>query len=102
MQQLEEIKLILKEAKLKIREYNLPVVPKKYYVELSEAQDAIKEIIVELEKKPINTETLNTRVDTARDLVLKLYTKTKDMMKNAFFAEKAIVYGNRYRSYGKS
>jgi septation ring formation regulator EzrA len=31
-------------------------------------------------------------------LVLKLYTKSKDLIKNAFFAEKSIVYGNRYRS----
>lgn len=31
-------------------------------------------------------------------MVLKLFTKTKEMMKTAMFAEMAIVYGNRYRS----
>ena len=36
-------------------------------------KEAIKEIIVELEKKPMNTEVLNVRVDTARDLTFKLY-----------------------------
>lgn len=97
-QQLEEIKTILKNSKNKIREYNLPVIPKVYFVELKEAQAAIKEIIKELDKKPITIETLNTRVDTARDLVLKLFTRTKEMMKTAMFAEMAIVYGNRYRS----
>lgn len=97
-QQLEEIKIILKESKAKIREYNLPIIPKKYFVELNEAQEAIKEIIIELQKKPINTEILNTRVDTARDLVFKLFGQTKEMMKTAMFAEMAIVYGNRYRS----
>ena len=97
-EQLEEMKIILKEAKSQIREYNLPIIPKKYYVELNEAQQAIKEIIVELERKPIDTETLNTRVDTARDLVFKLFGQTKEMMKTAMFAEMAIVYGNRYRS----
>jgi len=40
---------------------------------------------------------LNTRVDTARDLVLKLFRTTKEMIKTAMFAEMAIVYGNRYR-----
>ena len=50
-----------------------------------------------MEKKPITIKTLNIRVDTARDLVLKLYTKTQDILKNAKFAEMAIVYGNRYR-----
>lgn len=97
-EQLEEMKVILKEAKSQIRDYNLPIIPKKYYVELNEAQQAIKEIIVELDKKPIDIETLNTRVDTARDLVFKLFGETKEMMKTAMFAEMAIVYGNRYRS----
>jgi len=97
-QQLEEVKTILKDSKDKIREYNLPIIPQNYFVELNDAQVAIKEIIRELEKKPITVDVLNTRVDTARDLVLKLYNTTKEMMKTAMFAEMAIVYGNRYRS----
>ena len=97
-QQLEEIKLVLKDSKFQMRNYKLPVIPDYYYIELNEANVAIKEIVKELDKKPITIEVLNTRVDTARDLVLKLYTKTKELMKNAKFAEKAIVYGNRYRS----
>lgn len=97
-QQLEEIKSILKDAKRKVRDYNFPIIPQSYYVELNEASEAIKEIIKELDKKPITISVLNTRVDTARDLALKLYTTTKDMIKTAKFAEMAIVYGNRYRS----
>ena len=97
-QQLEEIKNVLKDSKAQIKEYNLPLIPSEYNTELGEANNAIKEIIKELDKKPITIDVLNTRVDTARDLVLKLYTNTKSMMKNAMFAEKAIVYGNRYRS----
>ncbi len=97
-QQLEEVKSILKDSKNKIREYNLPVIPQSYFVELNEAQAAIKEIVRELDKKPITISVLNTRVDTARDLVLKLYGTTKEMMKTAMFAEMAIVYGNRYRT----
>lgn len=96
-QQLEEVKAILRESKLKMKEYKFPVIPKFYYTELNEAASAIKEIIVELEKKPITISVLNTRVDTARDLVLKLYTGTKELLKTAKFAEMAIVYGNRYR-----
>ena len=84
-----------------IRSFNLPVIPNRYFVELREAKEAMNEIVKELEKKPITIETLNTRVDTARDLALKLYGKTKEMMKTAMFAEMAIVYGNRYRSSEK-
>ena len=97
-QQLEEIKMVLKDAKFQIKQYNLPFIPESYYVELDEANSAIKEIVKELDRKPIKIDVLNTRVDTARDLVLKLYTKTRNLIKNAIFAEKAIVYGNRYRS----
>lgn len=97
-QQLEEVKVILRDAKSKIRDYNLPVIPKSYYVELREAGEAIREIVKELEKNPITISVLNTRVDTARDLVLKLFSTTKEMMKTAMFAEMAIVYGNRYRT----
>jgi len=97
-QQLDEVKGILKQSKFKIKEYNLPVIPNNYFTQLSEAQSAIKEIVRELDKSPISIDVLNIRVDTARDLVLKLFQTTKDMIKTAKFAEMAIVYGNRYRS----
>lgn len=97
-QQLDEVNVLLKDAKSQIRNYNLPVIPNSYYVELKEASEAIKEIVKELDKKPVTIDVLNTRVDTARDLALKLFGKTKEMMKTAMFAEMAIVYGNRYRS----
>lgn len=100
-QQLEEVNVLLKDAKGQIRNYNLPVIPNSYYVELKEASEAIREIVKELDKKPLTIEVLNTRVDTARDLALKLFGKTKEMIKTAMFAEMAIVYGNRYRSSEK-
>ena len=96
-EQLEEIKTILKDSKYKMRDFSFPIIPDAYFIESAEAASAIKEIIKELNNKPINIATLNTRVDTARDLVLKLYANTKKMVKNAKLAETAIVYGNRYR-----
>lgn len=97
-EQLTEIKNLLAESKDRINLYKLPVIPKKYYVELSEASEALDNMVKELEKKPLNIEILNTRVDTARDLTLKLYKTTKDTIKTASMSENAIVYGNRYRS----
>lgn len=97
-EQLEEIERLLKECKEKMREYKLPVIEDRYFVELSEANEAILEVIKELSKKPIAIKTLNTRVDTARDLVLKLYNTTVSMIKTAKMSEMAIVYGNRYIS----
>ena len=97
-QQLKEVEVIFDESKSKLREYNLPVIPKTYIMELNEAQAAIKEIMKELNKTPITISVLNTRVDTGRDLVLKFFNTTKEMMKTAMFAEMAMVYGNRYRT----
>lgn len=97
-EQLEEIESFLKQSKEKMRSYKLPIITNNYFVQLSEANEAIEEVIKELERKPIVIKTLNTRVDTARDLVLKLYNTTNEMIKTAQLAEMAIVFGNRYRS----
>lgn len=100
-EQLDEIKIILNNAKNQMKSYKLPVIPKKYFVELSEATEAIANMVSELEKTPISIKVLNTRVDTARDLVLKLLNTTKETIKTAKMAETAIVYGNRYRPVNK-
>jgi len=97
-EQLEEIKSIIRTSKIKIHEYNLPVIPEIFETELKEAALAIKEIIKELDRKPISIEVLNTRVDTARDLALKVLRRTKEINYYANLSEKAIVYGNRFRA----
>ena len=97
-EQLATIENLLKKAKYRLKDYKIPVIPSSYYIELTEAQDAIREIVKELDKKPIVIKILNIRVDTARDLVFKIYNKTNDMIKIASMSEKMIIYGNRYRS----
>ena len=97
-EQLATIENLLKKAKYRLKDYKIPVIPSSYYIELTEAQDAIREIVKELDKKPIVIKILNIRVDTARDLVFKIYNKTNDRIKIASSSEKMIVYGNRYRS----
>lgn len=97
-EQLEEIKSIIRTSKMKIHEYNLPVIPEIFETELKEAALAIKEIIKELDRKPISIEVLNTRVDTARDLAFKVLRRTKEINHYAHLSEKTIVYGNRFRA----
>ena len=99
--QLREIKNIINNSKYKIKDYDLPVIPSKFYIELKEAYEAVKEINIEIEKKPISIKVLNLRVDTARDLALKLYQTATVTTKTAAMAEMAIVYGNRYKSSNK-
>ena len=97
-EQLDEMKDILNKAKSEMKSYKLPIIPDHYFVELAEATEAIANMVAELEKTPISIKVLNTRVDTARDLVLKVYNTTRETIKTAKMAETAIVYGNRYRT----
>ncbi len=97
-EQLDTIENLLKKAKMKLKEYKIPVIPNSYFIELSEANESLREISKELEKKPIVIKILNIRVDTARDLVFKIYNKTNDLIKSVIFSERLIVYGNRFRS----
>ncbi len=101
-EQLDEIKSIVKQAKTHMNSYKLPVIPKNYEVQIEEANEAIRNMIIELERQPISIKTLNTRVDTARDLVLKVYNTSLEIVKTASMAENAIVYGNRYRPVNAS
>lgn len=101
-EQLDEIKSIIRQAKSHMNTYKLPTVPRNYYVELDEANDALHDLIIELEKQPISIKVLNTRVDTARDLVLKVYNTSIELVKTASMAENAILYGNRYRAINKT
>ena len=97
-EQLKEIKLLLSQCKEKVRKYHLPIILDNYFIELTDASEAILEIEKELDRKPIVIKTLNIRVDTARDLVFKFYTTTNDMIRNAYFTELLLVYANRYRN----
>jgi septation ring formation regulator len=97
-EQLHMIEQLLLQAKSKLKDYKIPVIPNSYFIELKEAGEAIREIIKELDKKPIVIKILNIRVDTARDLVFKIYNKTNDIVKSVILCEKLIVYGNRYRT----
>ncbi|MGM9878653.1 MAG: septation ring formation regulator EzrA [Bacilli bacterium] len=100
-EQLDEITELLKKCKTKIRKNPLPIISNNYFVELSEANEAISEIVKELEKTPITIKTLNIRVDTARDLSLKLLSTTNEMIKTAKMSEMTIIYGNRYKPIDK-
>lgn len=97
-EQLNMIENLLIKSKYKLKDYKIPVIPNNYFIELEEAGEAIREIIKELDKKPIVIKILNIRVDTARDLVFKIYNKTNDIVKNVATCEELIVYGNRYRT----
>lgn len=100
--QLIEINEIMEKADRRIYDYKLPVIPSFYYIQIDEANAAIEEMKKELDRKPVSIKTLNIRVDTARDLALKVYNTANEAIKTAAMVEVAIIYGNRYRSVIKN
>ena len=97
-EQLGDIVDLLASAKIRKRGFNFPVESSAYAIQLSEAKEASLEVSKELSKQPIDIKILNTRVDTARDLAIKLYSTTTDNIHNASLCEKLLVHANRYRS----
>ena len=97
-EQLNEIENLLRDSKCILNKYKFPSINKELYVEIKEANEAVYEVIKELKEKPIKINTLNTRVDTARDLALKVYTHVNDMLKKMEIIEELIVFANKYRS----
>jgi len=97
-EQLNEIEKLLRDSKGILNKYNFPSVNKELFIEIKEANEAVYEVIKELKEKPIKINTLNTRVDTARDLALKVYTHVNDMLKKMEVIEELIVFANKYRS----
>ena len=96
-EELNYIKYIILKAKDRINDYKFPEIPNTYYVELEEANVAIDYMVDELNKKPISIKTLNIRLDTARDLSLKVLNTSNELVKTAMMVETSIIYGNRYR-----
>ncbi len=97
-EELNNMQDLLIKCKRKVRNYHLPIVHENYFVEESEARDAINEAFSELNNKPIVIKNLHMRLDTARELVFKLNNTTNNMVKYAYFTELLVVYGNKYRT----
>lgn len=97
IEQVKNMKDIVSKCRKDIRNYHLPLILDNYFVEMEEAEEAIELVEKELEVKPIAIKSLNLRVGTARDLVLKVYQTTTDMLKYAYLTEQVFVYGNQYR-----
>ena len=95
--ELKDMTDLLKKCRNKVRNYKLPIIHDNYFIEMDEAEEAISEVRKEINNKPIIIKDLNMRVETARDLTLKLFATTDEMIKYAYFTEILMVYGNKYR-----
>ncbi|WP_042459728.1 septation ring formation regulator EzrA [Neobacillus dielmonensis] len=77
---------------------NVPGLPEDYQYLIEDTNESIQNVRLQLEEKPLNIAALNQYLEIAVLTVEKLVNSTIDLIENAALAEKAIQYGNRYRS----
>lgn len=82
-----------------VQKSNVPGLPEDYKYLIEDTNESIQNIRVQLEEKPLNVSALNQYLDTAVSAVEKLVNTTMELIENVKLAERAIQYGNRYRSH---
>lgn len=77
---------------------NIPGLPDDYKYLVEDTNESIQNVKLQLEEKPLNISSLNQYLEIAILTVEKLVSSTIELIENVMLAEKAIQYGNRYRS----
>jgi septation ring formation regulator len=77
---------------------NIPGLPEDYKYLLEDTNESIQNVKLQLQEKPLNVSALNQYLEIAVLTVDKLSNTTVELIENVMLAEKAIQYGNRYRS----
>lgn len=78
---------------------NVPGLPEDYKYLLEDTNESIQNVRWQLEEKPLNIAALNQYLEIAVLTVEKLDHSTIELIENVILAERAIQYGNRYRSH---
>ena len=95
--ELQNMNELLVKCRSRVRNYRLPIIHEDFFIEVSEAEEALEALKLELESKPIIIKTLNMRVETAHDLIFKLNIRTNDLIKYAYFTELMVIYSNKFK-----
>ena len=101
----EKIKELTKKVAETVRlvsKSNVPGLPEDYKYLIEDTNESINNVRYQLEEKPLNISALNQYLEIAVLTVEKLVNSTIELIENVTLAEKAIQYGNRYRSYHPS
>ncbi len=85
-----------------VKKNNIPGVPADYQYLFEDTNESIQNVRYQLEEKPLNISALNEYLEMAVLTVEKLVSTTIELIENVTLAERAIQYGNRYRSQNPS
>lgn len=96
--ELENINIVLLEIKSEIKNKHLPMINESYKDYIQDSYDKAAQIQAYRQNRPVELNDLSQKVDSARDVIYKLYDNVHNLIVTAEMVEEAIVFGNRYRS----
>lgn len=97
-EKVKELSKKVGEALRLVGKSNIPGLPHDYQYLIEDTNESIQNVKYQLEEKPLNISALNQYLEIAVLTVDKLANNTVELIENVMLAEKAIQYGNRYRS----
>ncbi len=97
-EQVRELTKKVGEAMRLVSKSNIPGLPNDFQYLIEDTNESIQNVNYQLEEKPLNISALNQYLEIAVLTVEKLTNTTIELIENVMLAEKAIQYGNRYRS----
>ncbi|MDR7239739.1 septation ring formation regulator EzrA [Neobacillus drentensis] len=97
-EKLKELSKKVGETVRLVSKSNVPGLPEDYKYLFEDTNDSLQNVKYQLEEKPLNISALNQYLEIAVLTVEKLSNSTIELLENVMLAEKAIQYGNRYKS----
>lgn len=95
--QYKQLKYMHHRSKRKINQIPTELLSEEYLMKNQEAVQALQEIEYQLKNEVLDVTHLTDLIETAQHLSIRFYKDTNMLVKAASFAEKAIIYSNRYR-----
>lgn len=96
--QIEQITEAMNEARRKLRQSNLPDIPKFVETMLEEANEKNEQVVHILNREPLDIPEIQKSLNEAKSLSENALNKTNTMLEQAELCELVIQYANRYRS----
>lgn len=94
--QYKQLRYMYHRSKRKIMQVPIDLLPNDYLLKKDEALLSLKEIEEQLNLEVLDVERLTELIEIAQHLAIRFYKDTNMIVKAASFAEKAIIYSNRY------
>ncbi|WP_066292276.1 septation ring formation regulator EzrA [Bacillus sp. FJAT-29937] len=94
---INDLRKKLAETSRLVSKSNIPGLPQDYLYLMEDAKESIGNVIIKLDEKPLNIQTIQQYLEVAVLTVEKIVNTTNDMIETVMLVEKVIQYGNRYR-----